>query len=202
MSLAVVALWIAGGAVMTVLIAAAVDVAKRQRAQMADGRVLFEARSAFPFWVTFVVGAALGATALFSQSALLLFTGLSFFLYWPHAGRVLLRVHEDDLEHLPVAGTSGGVASYGFADAQALFRIRAVEVRDLEWDGFDNIGIRLRDGSVASVNFRLALRDADREPARRAVLAFVERATSAKLPPPERPRDVARWMVRESPASL
>lgn len=195
--LALLALWIAGGAITTVLVAACGDRWERERTSRSGGAVLFEARSTMPRWVTPFVGGLFGIQAGFGSSWGNFVWMLPFFVWWPRRARVLLRVREDALEHLPIAagGPAGRLEATGTRGL--LYRVAAADVRALAWDGFDNIGIALHDGAVVPVNFRLLLARDDREPARRAILAFVERAARLPRPvPPEPVLDVAPWVVR------
>ena len=123
----------------------------------------------FAFW-TENAGAAL--FLLFALCAM----GMSA---WQTLGSPLLRVTSSSLEHRPLHTPSRRMQFniFGHQVGGLLDRIEASEVAALEWDGVDNIGIRLNSGDIHSVSF-LKVPKPQRAEARERILSFVEGAVT------------------------
>ncbi len=107
-------------------------------------------------------------------SSLAFIGGCALIGWWRHRNPVL-RIGPGFIEHSPLhSSPRHRWLGLFFLDGW-LDRLEAHEVERLEWDGHDNIGIRLRDGDVVSVSF-LEVAEHRRPAARAAILDFVERS--------------------------
>lgn len=87
----------------------------------------------------------------------------------------VLRISERSISYLPMIDPASGDADRFDGP---LRQILDVEIERLEWVGFDNVGVRLRDGRVAMISI-MEIPAKDRPDARAAIVAFVSRSTRA-----------------------
>jgi hypothetical protein len=146
------------------------------------GCVGFELALARETWAIQPVSAVVQLVTVFGFGAASILAALR------ELSRFTLRVTDRALEHVPPSWIPNVFWSPGET------RVAADCVRELAWDGYDNIGLRLTDGRVVPVFYRHRIAASHQSAARLAVLAFVERATGKPLPPLD-PPEVAPWLL-------
>ncbi len=106
--------------------------------------------------------------------------------------RVALRVTESTIQHQQPGWMSSLLT---LTRASTGLKVKARDVAGAEWLGHDNIGIRLKNGSVELVSFTHRISAARQAAARRAIVEFIEQAVGSAIPPQP---EVATWTVRPS----
>ena len=185
---------------LLVVVGAAIVSAEQQRRLLADagdGEALFEVnlgprRMWGSLWALVALGTlfftAVAGALQFGNVLSALACGLLALRQWNVVG---LRITQSTLIHLPpnwmaLAAPKAAAITLGG-------RIAAADVAGADWVGYDNIGIRLKDGRVESVFFRDRIPRDQQVAAREAVLAFIERATGKPVEREPKP-EAAPWM--------
>ena len=133
--------------------------------------VLFEARR--PWWAELAENSYLLVLPVLAFAA-----GHSVFAWLYLAAETLIAVRLKLRGDTLILRVEREVLEYPTPYSRQLRQVRAHEVERIEWNGFDNVGIRLQDGRVVSASF-LEVPKPKREAAHAAIVSFVARARGA-----------------------